>query len=159
MDLTAIEGIEVGTALVILSEIGVDTSRFPTEGHFASWLGLCPKKSTSNGTAKRPTPRKGSGRIKQALRMCAESVGRTMTPLGMFYRRIRSRIGGRGACTATAHKLARLVYRMLRYGTDYVVQGMEEYAAKMRAQAEKLLRKKAAALGFELTPKAAPAPT
>ena len=159
VDLTAIEGIEVGTALVILSEIGVDVSRFPTEGHFASWLGLCPKKSTSNGTAKRASPRKGSGRIKQALRMCAESVGRTMTPLGMFYRRIRSRIGGCGACTATAHKLARLIYRMLRYGTEYVVQGMADYAAKMREQAEKSLRKKAAALGFEVQPKAVPAPT
>ncbi len=158
VDLTAIEGIEVGTALVILAEIGVDVSRFPSERHFASWLGLCPKTSTSNQTEKKTSPRKGSGRVKRALRMCAESVGRTMTPLGMFYRRMRSRIGGRGACTATAHKLARLVYRMLKYGTEYVVKGMAEYAAKMRAQAERTLRKKAAALGFELTPKAAPAP-
>ncbi len=157
VDLTAIEGIEVGTALVILAEIGVDVSRFPSERHFASWLGLCPKTSTSNQTEKKTSPRKGSGRVKRALRMCAESVGRTMTPLGMFYRRMRSRIGGRGACTATAHKLARLVYRMLKYGTEYVVKGMAEYAAKMRAQAERTLRKKAAALGFELTPKAAPA--
>jgi transposase len=69
----------------------------------------------------------------------------------MFYRRIRGRIGGMGACTATAHKLARLVYRMLKYGRDYVQQGMDEYAAKMQADAERRLRKKAAALGFELT--------
>ena len=87
--------------------------------------------------------------------MCAQSVGRTQTPLGMFYRRIKSRIGGMGACTATAHKLARLVYRMLKYGRDYVKQGMDEYAAKMQANAERLLRKKAAALGFELTPRPA----
>ena len=71
----------------------------------------------------------------------------------MGYRRIKSRIGGRGACTATAHKLARLVYRMLKYGREYVKQGMDEYAAKMQANAERLLRKKAAALGFALTPR------
>ena len=87
--------------------------------------------------------------------MCAQSVGRTQTPLGMFYRRMKSRIGGKGACTATAHKLARLVYRMLKYGRAYVKQGMDEYAAKMQASAERIVRKKAAALGFELTPRAA----
>jgi hypothetical protein len=100
--------------------------------------------------------------------MCAQSVGRTQTPLGLFYRRIKSRIGGMGACTATAHKLARLVYRVLKYGLvyrvlkygrDYVKQGMDEYAAKMRASAERSLRKKAAALGFELTPRTAEATT
>ena len=91
--------------------------------------------------------------------MCAQSVGRTQTPLGLFYRRIKSRIGGMGACTATAHKLARLVYRVLKYGRDYVKQGMDEYAAKMRASAERSLRKKAAALGFELTPRTAEATT
>jgi hypothetical protein len=73
--------------------------------------------------------------------------------------RIKSRLGGMGACTATAHKLARLVYRMLRYGSDYVKQGMDEYAAKMRTAAERSLRKKAAALGFELMPRATAATT
>ncbi len=85
--------------------------------------------------------------------MCAQAVGRTMTPLGVFYRRIKGRIGGMGACTATAHKLARLLYRTLKHGRDYVQQGTDEYAAKMRADAERLLRKKAAALGLELTPR------
>lgn len=154
VDLTAIEGIDVGTALLILAEIGVDVSRFPTEKHFTSWLRLCPNKMTSNHSNQRASPRKGSGPIKLALRMCAQAVGRTQTPLGMFYRRIKSRIGGRGACTATAHKLARLVYRMLRYGKEYVAKGMAEYEARMKEQAERLLRKKAAALGFEIVPKA-----
>src|SRR5262245_1619669 len=155
VDLTEVEGIDVGTALVILAEIGVDVSRFPTEKQFASWLGLCPNTARSNLRETKRSPRQGSSRLRQALRMCAQSVGRTQTPLGMFYRRIKSRIGGRGACTATAHKLARLVYRMLKYGRDYVKQGLEGYAAKMRADAERSLRKKAAALGFELTPRAA----
>jgi transposase len=159
VDLTEIEGIDVGTALVILAEIGVDVSRFPTEKQFASWLGLCPNTSRGNLREKKRSPRQGSSRLKQAFRMCARAVGRTQTPLGMFYRRIKGRIGGMGACTATAHKLARLVYRMLRYGRDYVKQGMDEYAAKMQANAERSLRKKAAALGFELAPRTAGATT
>jgi transposase len=159
VDLTEIEGIDVGTALVALAEIGVDVSRFPTEKHFASWLGLCPNTSRSNRREKKCSPRKGANRLKQALRMCAQAVGRTMTPLGMFYRRIKSRIGGMGACTATAHKLARLVYRMLKYGRDCVKQGMDEYAVKMHANAERILRKKAAALGFELAPRTSAAAT
>jgi transposase len=154
VDLTEIEGIDVGTALVILAEIGVDVSRFPTEKQFASWLGLCPHTSRSNGRDKRRAPRKSANRVKQALKMCAQAVGRTNTPLGMFYRRIKSRIGGRGACTATAHKLARLVYQMLKYGRDYVKQGMDAYAEKMREQAERFLRRKAAALGYDLAPRA-----
>src|SRR5262245_22305795 len=157
VDRTEIEGIDVGTALVILAEIGVDVSRFPTEKQFASWLGLCPNTSRSNLREKKRSPRQGSSRLRQAFRMCAQSVGRTQTPLGMFYRRMKSRIGGKGACTATAHKLARLVYRMLKYGRAYAKQGMGEYAAKMQAHGERHLRKKAAALGFELTPRQAAA--
>jgi hypothetical protein len=157
VDLTEIEGIDVGTALVILAEIGVDVARFPTEKHFASWLGLCPNTSRSNLRERKRPPRPGSSRLRQAFRMCAQSVGRTRTPLGMFYRRIKGRIGGMGACTATAHKLARLVYRMLKYGREYVKQGMDEYATRMRDHAARTLRKKAAALGFDLTPRPAAA--
>ena len=87
-----------------------------------------------------------------ALRMGAQSVGRTRTPLGLFYRRIRSRIGGRGAVKATAHKLACLVYRMLKYGQEYVTQSMAEYEAKVKANVLKARKRKAAALGFELSP-------
>jgi transposase len=158
VDLTEIEGIDVGTALVILAEIGVDVSRFPTEKHFASWLGVCPRQHESNGTRKRRGPRKGKNRVAIALRMAAQAVGRTQSPLGLFYRRVKSRIGGQGAVTATAHKLARLVYRILRYGVEYVKQSMAEYEAKLRASLERHLRTKAAKLGFELVPRAAASP-
>jgi len=90
-----------------------------------------------------------------ALRMAAQALGRTPSPLALFYRRIKSRIGGKGAITATAHKLACLVYRMLKYGRDYVKQSMEEYEKKVRAQLERSLRRKAAALGFERIPQGA----
>ena len=152
VDLTLIEGIDVGTALVILAEIGVDVSRFPTEKHFASWLRLCPPQNESNNTNRSRRNRKGTSRVTIALRMAAQSVGKTMTPLGLFYRRIRSRIGGLGAIKATAHKLACLVYRMLKYGQEYVTQSMEEYEAKVKANMLKALKRKAAAMGFQLSP-------
>jgi transposase len=158
VDLTEIEGIDVGTALVILAEIGVDVSRFPTEQHFASWLGVCPRVHQSNKTQKKKGPRKGKNRVAIALRMAAQSLGRTQSPLASFYRRIKSRIGGKGAITATAHKLACLVYRMLKYGREYVKQSLDEYEKKLREQQERSLRRKAAALGYELVSKAAAVP-
>ena len=152
VDLTLIEGIEVRTALVILAEIGVDVSRFPTEKHFASWLRLCPPQDESNKTKRRRGHRKGTNRVTIALRLAARAAGKTMTPLGLFYRRIRSRLGGLGAVKATAHKLACLVYRMLKYGEEYVTQSMEEYEAKIKAKMLDTLKRKAAAMGFQLSP-------
>ena len=152
VDLTLIEGIDVATALVILAEIGVDVSRFPTEKHFASWLRLCPPQDESNKTKRRRGHRKGTNRVTIALRLAARSAGKTMTPLGLFYRRIRSRIGGLGAAKATAHKLACLVSRMLKYGQEYVTPSMEEYEALMNAKIVDSLKRKAALLGFQLTP-------
>jgi transposase len=157
VDLTEIEGINVGTALVILSEIGVDVSRFPTEKQFASWLGVSPRQFESNKTKKKRSPRKGKNRVAIALRMSAQALAKTMSPLGLFYRRIKSRIGGKGAVTATAHKLACLVYRMLKYGKEYVKQNMAEYEQKIRKQMERSLQRKAAALGYKLV--ANPTPT
>jgi transposase len=152
VDLTEIEGINVGTALVILAEIGIDVSRFPTEKQFASWLGVCPRQDESNKTKRNRSPRKGKNRVAIALRMAAQALGRTLSPLAMFYRRIKSRIGGKGAITATAHKLACLVYRMLKYGKEYVKQSMQEYEQKVRKQMERSLQRKAAALGYKLVP-------
>ena len=152
VDLTLIEGIEEGTAMVILAEVGADVSRFPTEKHFASWLRLCPPQNESNNTKKRRFRRKAASRVTIALRLAARVVGRTNTPLGLFYRRIRSRIGGLGAVKATAHKLACLIYRMLKYGEEYVTQSMEEYETKIKANTLKALERKAAAMGYQLSP-------
>ncbi len=150
IDLTQIEGIDVGTALVILAEIGGAVSRFSTEKHFAAWLGVCPRQHESNKTQTKRSPRKGKNRVAIALRMAAQALGRMQSSLGVFYRRIKSRIGGKGAVTATAHKLACLVYRMLKCGTEYVKQAMEEYEQKVRRQMERPLQRKAAALGYQL---------
>lgn len=157
VDLTAIEGIDATTATVILAEVGADVGRFPDEKHFASWLGLCPRTARSNKTEKRRAPRKGKNRVAQALRMAAQAVGRTRTALGAFYRRIKSRLGGRGAITATAHKLSRLVYRMLKFGTEYVARSLSDYEEEVREKLERSLRRKAKALGYELVATASPA--
>jgi transposase len=159
VDLTAIEGIDATTATVILAELGGDVGRFPDEKHFASWLGLCPRTARSNKTEKRRAPRRGKNRVGQALRMAAQAVGRTQTALGQFYRRIKSRIGGRGAITATAHKLSRLVYRMLRFGTEYVARSLADYEAQVREKSERALRRKAHALGYDLVPRPAASPS
>jgi transposase len=158
VDLTEIEGIDVGTALVILAEIGVDVRRFPTEKHFASWLGMCPRVQESNKTQKKKGPRKGKNRVAIALRMAAQSLGRTQSPLASFYRRIKSCIGGKGAITATVHRLACLVYRLLKYGREYVKQSLDDYEKKLREQQERSLRRKAAALGYELVSKGTAVP-
>ena len=94
----------------------------------------CPPQDESNKTKRRRGHRKGASRVTIALGLAARAVGQTKTPLGLFYRRIKSRLGGLGAVKATAHKLACLVYRMLKYGQDYVVQSVEEYEAKIKAK-------------------------
>ncbi len=95
----------------------------------------------------------------QALRMAAQAVSRTKTPLAMFYHRIKGRLGGQGAITATAHKLALLVYRALKYGMEYVRQSQEEYAAKVKEQMERRVRRQAAQLGYVLVAQPAAPPS
>ena len=153
VDLTAIEGIEVPTALVILGEIGVDVSKFPTEKHFTSWLGLCPNHQKSNHKLKSRRVRKGKNRVAIALRLAARSLHRSHSALGAFFRRMNSRLGYKGAITATAHKLARYVYAMLKHGQAYVSQSLEQYEAAMQERIERTLRKKARALGYDLVPR------
>jgi transposase len=153
VDLTAIEGIELPTALVILSEIGVDVSKFPTEKHFTSWLGLCPNHQQSNHTLKSRRVRKGKNRVALALRLAARSLHRSHSALGAFFRRMMSRLGYQGAITATAHKLARYVYAMLKHGQAYVSQSLQQYEAVMQERIERTLRKKAHAMGYDLVPR------
>jgi transposase len=150
VDPTAIEGIDVPTALVILGELGADVSKFPTEKHFTSWLGLCPDHRRSNRTIKSRRVRQGNDRVAIALRLAARSLRRSHSALGAFYRRMRSRLGPKGAITATAHELARYVYALLKHGRAYVSQSLEQYEAAMQGRIGRALRKKARALGYDL---------
>jgi hypothetical protein len=155
IDLTAVSGLEASTAQTILSEIGTDMSKWPTEKHFASWLGLAPHHDISGGKVLRSKPLKVHNRAAQALRMAAQAVGRTTTTLGHYDRRLRARQGPRAAIAATAHKLARVVYHLLKHREPYRPQSLAAYEEQLRHRELKQLKRKAAHLGFVLLPQQA----
>ena len=116
VDLTAIEGIDELQALTLISELGTDFTKWPTVKDFASWLGLCPNGKKTGGKVKSSQTRKGKNRAARAFRLAAWSLLRSQSYLGAYLRRQRSRLGAPKAITATAHKLARIVYQLMRYG-------------------------------------------
>ena len=150
VDLTQIEGMDETTSLVILSEIGLDRTRWPTVKHFTAWLGLCPHHRVSGGKvwSRRTTP--GANRAATALRLAAACFHHRQSALGAFCRRMKARMGAPKAMTATAHKLARLIDTMLKYGTAYVRQGMDEYEQQYRDRMVKNMTRRAKALGYTL---------
>jgi len=152
VDLTAIEGIDETTALVLLSEVGTDMSRWPSEKHFASWLGLCPQVRQSGGKVHASQVRRGANRASVALRLAERSLHHSKSALGAFFRRLKSRLGAPKAVVATAHKLARLVYRLLKHGEAYVAQGMDDYEKKFREQRARSLARQAREMGLALVP-------
>ncbi|HEV3261533.1 MAG TPA: IS110 family transposase, partial [Gemmataceae bacterium] len=162
IDLTEIEGIGPMTALTLISEIGPEVSKFATVKHFCSWLGLCPQTKKSGGRVLSSRTRPGVNRATLALQMAASSLHGSKGALGAFLRHKKAQLGAPKAITATAHKLARLVYLALKHGMTYVRQTQEEYQAKMREQQLKSLRKKAKQLGLTVIidpPPAEPAAT
>lgn len=157
VDLTAIEGVEVNTAMVVLSEVGTDLGRWPSAKQFGSWLGLAPCARQSGARAGPAATRPGLNRAAQALRLAARCLQRSRSALGAFFRRVAARRGVPKAITATAYKLARLIYAMLKHGQEYVAVGQEAYEQAYRDRAVRQLRRKAAELGLEVTEKAATA--
>jgi len=149
-DLTQVDGIDVMTATTILSEAGGDMSKWETENHFVSWLRLCPNNRISGekvvGKGRLPT----SNRASIAFRMAANSLRLSDTYLGAQFRRLRTKLGSPIAIKAMAAKLARLVYRMLRYGMKYVDRGAKFYEAQHRELEIRRLKWKAAKLGFKV---------
>lgn len=151
VDLTRIDGINEATVQLILSELGLDLcNKWPTEAQFASWLGLAPNNEISGGKVLRRGTRKVVNRVANALRMCAESLLNSKSALGAYARRMRAKRDSKIAITATAHKLATLIYRMLKYGQQYVDIGQAQYEAKYRSTVLKSLQKRARQLGFQL---------
>ena len=150
VDLTCIDGISATTALKVISEIGLDMSCWPTAKHFASWLGLCPGNKVSGGKPLSGKTKPAANRAADALRLAAQSLYRSNSALGAYFRRQRIRLGTPKAITATAHKLARLLYGMLKHGTEYIDLGQEHYEQQYREKRVTNLRRQAKALGFEL---------
>jgi transposase len=157
VDLTRIDGIDVGVAQTLISEVGVDMTRWKTEAHFASWLGLCPDNRITGGKVIRKGTRHVINRAATALRLAATTLLRSQSYLGAQYRRLRGKLGAPKAITAMAHKLARLVYRMLTWGHEYVDKGLQYYEERHRQQQVDLLKKRAAKLNLQLVESPAPA--
>jgi len=152
VDLTAIDGCNAATIQTILSEIGTDMRPWATVGHFTSWLGLCPHNDVSGGKVLKSRTQKTKNRANTALRLAAQAVSHSNSWLGAFYRRQRARLGAPKAIIATAHKMARIIYSMLKYRKEFVDLGADHYETQYRKRQTQGLIKKAAALGFTLVP-------
>ena len=150
VDLTQIDGVDVMIAHTVICECGPDISAFPSEKHFASWLGLCPNNRITGGKIFSSRTRKVQNRISTVLRVAAQSLHSSQSALGGYYRRMRGRLGAPKAITATAHKLAIQIYRMLNYGGDYVDKGQKYYEKQSRARVLKNLIIRARQMGYEL---------
>ena len=151
VDLTAVEGVSIQTSLAFLGEVGTDVSKFATAEHFASWLGLCPDNRITGGRTLAAHTRKVSNRLATALRMAAQSFHRSQSALGDWFRRIRAKLGTKAAVTAAAHKLARILYAMVKHRTPFEPARLGN-PEQSRARKERFLRRQAEQLGFTLTP-------
>lgn len=158
VDLTRIEGIDSHSALKIISEIGLDMTRWPTEKHFTSWLGICPGSKISGGKVLSSRTKPSANRAAAALRLAANGLHNSHSALGAFLRRKKAHLGSPKAITATAHKLARLIYAMLKNGTEYVELGEDEYERRYRKRVMRNLHRKARAFGYRLVEIEGPAP-
>ena len=153
VDLTVVPGLNMASAQQLLAEIGTDMRKFPTVKHFCSWLGLAPHNDITGGKVKRSRTLPTHNRAGQVLRVAAQSVGRGQTGLAAYYRAQKSRLGPAAAITATAHKLARILYHMLKDRQPYQPLTQETFSQQHRAREQRTLEKRAAKLGFVLQPK------
>jgi hypothetical protein len=150
VDLTKIPSIGATTALTIISEIGLDMSRWRSAKHFASWLGLCPGNKVSGGKRLSGKTKPCANRAAVALRMAASTLYKSECAFGAFLRRMKARLGSPKAITALAHKLAKLIYMMLKSGQEYVEKGVEFYENMYRKRREANLKRKAKEMGYDL---------
>jgi len=152
VDLSRIDGIKVMTIQTIVTEAGLDMSKWATEDHFVSWIGLSPRNEVSGGKVLKRKTKKVKSRLACAMRTAATTLRESDSYLGAQYRRLRTRLGAPKAITAMGARLSRLVYRMLKYGQEYVDKGAALYEERYRQQQIQYLQKKAAQNGFTLVP-------
>jgi hypothetical protein len=152
VDLTDIPGVSTVTAQVILTEVGPDVSRFRHASAFASWLGLCPEKRVSGGKVLSCRTRRVAHRAATALRLGAHALSRAKDYFGEFFRRMRSKLGTASAITATAHKIARVIYHVLLTKEPYRETVFYQCEEQSRERAQLRLRRYAHQLGFQLMP-------
>ena len=152
VDLTQIDGLDALGVQKIITETGADMNCWPTVKHFTSWLTLAPHNDISGGKVLRSRTLKSKNRAAQAFRMAAQSVSRSDSALGAFYRRMRAKHGGPKAITATAHKIARIFYHLLKYQEEYHDPGQDYYEQKYRERVIRNLKRRAKDLGMDLIP-------
>ncbi len=150
VDLLAVPGINTVTAMQLMSEIGFDMTRWKNAKQFASWLGLCPGNKVSGGKRLSGKTKPSNNRAAATLRMAASTLYRSPTALGAYLRRLKAHKGPMKAITATAHKLAKIIYNMLRHGTDYMEAGQQYYEEQYRDRSIRNLKRRAAELGLQL---------
>lgn len=153
VDLTQVIGLNVLGVLILISEIGVDMSRWRSQKAFCAWLGLCPGNKISGGKVLSSRTTHVVNRVAILLRTVAPSVGKSETWLGVFHRRMRARLGPAAANTATARKLACLIYHLLKYKEQYIDVDRLIYEEKIRKSRIVRLQKQADELGLELVKK------
>lgn len=152
VDLTSIDGLHASTAQTIISEIGTDMSRWPSCRKFASWLGLSPKNDITGGKVRKSRTLPGNHRASQAFKLGAQSLLKSKSALGAQARYLRGRLGPAQAITAIAHKLARIVYTMLKNKTPFEAASAEDYDSQQRDRLLKSMNKRAKSLGLQLVP-------
>lgn len=152
VDLTQIPGFQASTVQTLLSEVGLDLTKWKTEKHFTSWLGLCPNLKRSGGKDQSSQTRKVQSRAALAFRNAARPLARSSSYLGAFYRRMKARLGKAKALTATARKLAVIFYNMVKHGTSYKELGEDYYLKQQKQRQLARLKKQATLLGFDLIP-------
>lgn len=150
VDLTRIDGIDVTTALAVISETGTDMTRFPSMGNFTSWMGLCPGTKITGGKVMSGKTKRCANRAAQALRLAAAGLRTSQSALGAYFRRMCSRMDKPKAITAAAHKLARLIYTMLTRGEEYTDKGQDYYEKRYREHVVHSLSQRAAKLGLKV---------
>ncbi len=150
VDITKIPGINSQTALLIISEIGIDMSKWKNAKQFVSWLGLCPGNKISGGKRISGKTKPSANKAAAALRLSAYTLHKNSSFLGAFLRRMKTRLGSPKAITATAHKLAVILYTMLKEKKPYEEMGAEYYEKKYQERVVKNLKKQAAKFGFKI---------
>jgi transposase len=152
VDITQVDGLSAVTVQMILSETGVDMSKWPTHKHFTSWLSLCPNNKISGGRILGTQHKKTTNRAALAFRLAARSLYHSKSALGAYYRRVQAKHGPQLAIKATAHKLARIVYTMIKKHTEYHDLGELYYEQRYQERTLRRLHRKATELGFQLIP-------
>lgn len=158
-DLSLIPGLGPRNLPTIFAEVGLDLGKFRSEKAFASWATLAPRNFITGGKRKR-APQAGASRVADAFRVAAQTLANSKTALGAFYRRMRARKGAPFAVAVTAHKLAKLFYRLLKHGESYVERGVDYYQERYKAQQVRAAVKTLKSHGFlptlQLAPDAVP---